>query len=183
MRETTIITIVPRWRPLLVLGILAAVAGVIAVLAPQISTLAVSLIIGALLLFDGVLQGIHAWSLRGGGSFVWRAGMAVLSLIVGAVLLLAPQVGIVALTIVVAIFFLLGGSLKLALAWQLRPVVGSGLLGFAGALSLLLGILIVFMMPAVAAWVLGLLVGVDLVIAGAWLITIALAARRQERLP
>jgi len=182
MRETTIITIVPRWRPLLVLGLLAAGAGVIAVLAPQISTLAVSLIIGALL-FDGVLQGIHAWSLRGGGSFVWRAGMAVLSLIVGAVLLLAPQVGIVALTIVVAIFFLLGGSLKLALAWQLRPVVGSGLLGFAGALSLLLGILIVFMMPAVAAWVLGLLVGVDLVIAGAWLITIALAARRQERLP
>jgi hypothetical protein len=76
MRETTVTTIVPRWRPLLVLGILAAIAGVIAVLAPQFSTLAVNLIIGALLLFDGVLQGIHAWSLRGGGNFACpqRAG-------------------------------------------------------------------------------------------------------------
>lgn len=176
--QDTIITIVPRWRLLLTIGVLVTVAGLIAVLAPQLSTLAVSLVIGALLVFDGVLQGVYAMDLRGRRGFGMRVLLAVLSLAAGAFLLINPGPGVVALTVVVAVFLILGGAMKAALAWQLRPMPGWGLLAFAGALSLVLGVLIVALLPEVSDWVLGLMVGIDLIFAGWWLITVALGARR-----
>lgn len=169
----------PRWRLMMPLGVLAMVTGFTAVIAPQVSTLAVSFVVGVLLMFDGVLQGVHAMNLRGTRSFRWRVALAVLSLSAGALLLASPGVGLLSLTIVVAAFFVLGGAFKLSLAYQIRPMEGWGLLSVAGGLSLLLGAVILLQLPEVAEWVIGVLVGIDLIVAGWWMVTIAVAARRR----
>lgn len=173
------VALAPRWRVMMPLGVLAMVAGFACVIAPQVSTLAVSFVVGVLLMFDGVLQGVHAMNLRGQRSFRWRLALAVLSLGAGALLLVSPDVGIISLTIVVAAFFVLGGVFKLSLAMQIRRLEGWGLLTVAGGLSLLLGAVILLQLPQVAEWVVGVLVGIDLIVAGWWMISMGAAARRR----
>jgi uncharacterized membrane protein HdeD (DUF308 family) len=60
----------------------------------------------------------------------------------------------------------------------MRHLEGTWVVALNGAVSLLLGILIWADLPSSASWAIGLLVGIDLLIAGTGLIMTALAGRR-----
>ncbi len=51
---------------------------------------------------------------------------------------------------------------------------------FSGIISLGFGIFIFSMLTQAAAWVVGILVGIDLIFGGWWLIVLALAARKWQ---
>lgn len=102
-----------------------------------------------------------------------------MALAVGSLVIFYPLSGVLSLTLLVATFLLIGGILKTILAFRLRPNLLWKWLLFAGGLAVALGLVILAQWPFAAGWVLGVLVGVDLLSSGWWML--AIAARRGEQ--
>jgi len=157
----------------LALGSLMIVLGIAAIAFPFTASLAVTLTVGMVLIIAGVGQLVHAISMpRWRGFFITLLG-ALLALAVGVLVLFYPLSGILSLTLLVATFLLVGGVLKMILAFRLRPDLNWNWLLFAGGLAVVLGLVILSQWPFSAAWILGVLVGVDLVSSGWWMLAIA----------
>jgi uncharacterized membrane protein HdeD (DUF308 family) len=158
-------------------GVATIVLGAVGIFSPFLLTLAAELLFGAVLAALGAVQIVRALFSGDVGSRLWTLLFGAVSLAGGVLLLLYPLEGILTLTIVLALFFVAGGIVKLFGAWQMRTarmrhlgmtgeVPGRGWLAVAGALSLLLGLLLLFGLPPTAAWALGLLLGIDLLFLG-----------------
>ena len=151
---------------IIALGIVLIVLGVVAVLFPVMASFAVNLIIGAVLAASGIVELVRSvrMSTRKG---LWLGVLnGVLALVIGMLLLLFPLPGVLSLALLVSVFFLVGGVLRMMLAWQLKPHDHWGWVMTSGVLALVLGALIVWQWPEAGAWIIGLLVGIDLIFAG-----------------
>jgi len=168
------------WGWLLALGILTLILGSAALILPVIATLTVELLIGSLLLIDGVLQTMNYFQLKKKKGYGWRLIGALLAIAVGLLLLLFPFEGILSLTLVVGAFFVAAGIIKGFLAYELRPGDSWGWLLFSAIISVILGVMVLGLWPEASGWILGILVGVDLIIAGWWLILLSLSARKSR---
>ena len=166
-----------------ILGALLALAGVLAIVFPLAGTLAVEVWAAAAFLVAGAAQIVHAFATR-----EWR-GLA-LSLLIGALYVIAgvllwlnPLRGAVALTLVVAAAITVGGIFEVALGLRLRPASGWGWMVASGVLGIVAGLLIWQQLPGSAAWVLGLLLGMNLISSGASFIALAAMAGREPTQP
>jgi uncharacterized membrane protein HdeD (DUF308 family) len=170
-----------NWAWLLGLGILMLILGVLVIGAPVAATFAVQLLIGWILVISGIGQGIHAFMTKGWKGFVFELLSGVLYLFVGVLILADPLRGALALTVLLAVFLLVEGVIKIVTALRVRPLNGwSWLLG-SGVVTLLLGVLIWAEWPASGIVVIGLLIGIHLLLTGWSLILIALAARAARK--
>ena len=84
-----------------------------------------------------------------------------------------PLSGILTLTLLLAVVFLLEGILKIALSFKVKPQSNWGWLLVSGIAGIILAIIIILEFPAAAAWILGLLVGINLLISGLTLVMLA----------
>lgn len=166
------------WRFALAVGVALMILGVAAVLFPVVATVAAELVIGAVLLLAGVFEIVAAFWRRGWPGFLWMLAGGALALIAGTLLLAFPLTGVLTLTLVVGVFFLAQGALRIAFAWRERRAAGRGWWLAGGILAVLLGALILVLWPEIAAWLLGVLVGVDLIVSGWRNLSMALGARR-----
>ena len=158
----------PGW--LFTTGIITLVVGLTAVVVPQTATLAVELMIGVLLLAYGIVCGVNAFQMRSKSQVGLRAAAAVFYCLAGVALLLFPVAGVVSLTIIVGAFLILAGADKISLAFVIRPSHNWAWLALSGVLDLALALLIFFLLPQAAVWILGLLMGVSMIFNGMWLI-------------
>ena len=92
-----------------------------------------------------------------------------------------PWAGALALTIVLAVFLIVEGIFKIMMAMRVRDHSGWGWLLASGVLSVILGVLIWAEWPASGLWVIGLLVGIQLLFTGWSLVMLALAARAHRQ--
>lgn len=81
-------------------------------------------------------------------------------------LLLNPMQGLVTITLLLTILFVVEGIFKIALAVQLMPASTWLWLLISGLISLALGIMILSDIAGNASWVLGMMVGINFVFAG-----------------
>lgn len=160
------------------LGIVFLVLGIAAIAFPLMATLSLEIAIGILFVVAGVAQAVQSFSIPRWGGFFLSLGLSALALIVGLLMLFYPLAGIITLTTLVAAFFLVTGILKTAFAFLVKPAIGWGLLLAGGLLSLALGLLILFQLAEAYPWILGLLLGIDFIFTGIWMITLASRARR-----
>ena len=168
-----------HWRLYVFQGVLMIVLGVLAVAAPAFATLTVDIYVGWLFLISGVLGLIAMFSARNVPGFLWTLVTALLSIVVGGVLLWKPVEGALSLTIVLTAFFIVEGLFQAAAALIYRDAIPStwGWLLASGLADLALATIIVAGWPGTAAWVLGLLVGVNLLTTGWAVVMVALGAR------
>lgn len=134
--------------------------GIFAVLAPFAFTLAADFVVGLILIAGGCMQ-LYRASKSWSDSSPW--GTLLLSVIkigVGALLLFEPIVGIVALTTLVAVYFLIEGCSKIYWAVSLEKDYSLWLI-VSGIFSLILAGIIINGFPGSALWVIGILIGVD----------------------
>lgn len=167
----------PHWGWFLGLGIVLMVLGIVAMIAPVAATLAAELVFGWLLIISGIAHGIHAVQSRSWKGFILQLLLGILSTAVGVFLLLYPLQGVVTLTLVLALYFIAEGIAKIVMAVQIRSMPNWGWLLTSGLLALVLGVLIWMQLPGAAAWVIGFMVGIDLVFSGLALVMLALAWR------
>lgn len=162
----------------LTLGLVMVALGLVAIALPFAATLAVEVFLGVILLLRGALEVFHAFRAADWKGFAWSLAGGVLALAVGLLLLFYPLTGMLTLTLLVAAFFLIGGVARVILATQLRPMDHWGWMLVSGILALLLAGLILWQLPEAAGWVVGLLVGIDLVFAGVTFALLGATARR-----
>ncbi len=165
-----------RW--IIVLGIIQILIGIVAIASPMITGLAVTTIVGALLLISGIFQIIQAFKSGNWGIGVMAFLGGAFGVICGILVLFDPLRGLAALTLVLAIYFVIDGIQRIVLASRLRPVAGWVWMLFGGFLSVLLGVLIWSRWPLSGVWAVGTLVGIHILFGGWTMVAIAMAARR-----
>lgn len=158
------------------LGIALAVLGVLAIVLPFIASLVTTIVIGWLMLLGGLFQGYHAVRNRGWAGSGWALASAAIQAIAGVLVILFPIAGTLTLTLILAAYFAAEGVFKIIRAIQHRRMPARGWLVFDGTLSLALGVLIIAFLPGAAVWVLGLLVGINLLFGGMSTLLIGLGA-------
>ena len=165
-----------RWS--IGLSALMIVTGVLAIVLPWAAGVVATVFFGWLFVFSGVAHLVFAWHTRGTGALLWELLVGIVYVLAGVYLLLNPIVGMVSLTLGLAIYLFAEGFLEFILGFRLRPVPGSGWLFFDGVVTVLLGVLILWTWPLNSAWVLGTLLGVSMLFSGTARLMMSLAARR-----
>ena len=168
------------WGWLLGLGILLSVLGLLLIAAPALGTLAIDLLVGWFLIIGGIAQLIHAFMEKAWRGFLLELASGALYLVVGVLLVFYPIAGAQALTIFLAAFLLVEGIVRIAMAMRLRPAQGWAWVLFGGIVTVILALLIWSQWPASALWVIGLLVGINLLFTGWSLTMMAIAMRAHE---
>jgi uncharacterized membrane protein HdeD (DUF308 family) len=160
------------------LSVLMIVAGLLAIVVPPAAGIAVTLIVGWLLMFSGAAHFVYAWHTRRAGTVVWEILVGVAYLVVGFYVLWNPVLGLASLTFALAIYLFVECILEFVMGWQLRPRPGSGMLYVDGIITLILAILILRTWPSSSGWILGLLVGISMLFSGITRLAISVAAKR-----
>ena len=148
-------------------GILMMVAGFVALLFPLVSSVAVILLLGWLLILSGILQGVSLIGASKVPHFWLQLISVVLSIVIGLMFLNDPGGGLVALTLLLVVFFIVGGMARIVFALTIRPLSDWGWVLASGIVGVLLGIYLFASLPITAAWILGLLFGIQLLSEGA----------------
>jgi membrane protein HdeD len=128
----------PKANWLLVTGIVLILLGIGAILAPAIAGSAVVYIIGSLLLVTGLIQFFAGWNEDSVKSKLLQLIQAAIVGIAGIAVLAHPFYGLAALSLVLAIFFVIDGVWKISLSFSYRA--GSGWLALlaSGVIAVLL---------------------------------------------
>ena len=164
------------WGWFLALGIVLVILGVVALSWAVLTTLVSAVLFGWLLLVGGVLSVVHAFLRRRWGCFFLELFAGILYAVVGLMIVGNPAEGALALTLVIAVFLMLGGLFRILTAVTARFHHWVWVL-LNGVISLLLGLMIWRQWPVSGLWVLGLFIGIDMIFYGWSLIMLALAVR------
>lgn len=161
--------------------IVLIIFGFLAIALPLAASWGVVVVVAWLIIFSGGFQFVHAFQSKGIGPILWKLLVAILYLIVGIGFLTHPLLGMAAFTLMLAIFFVFEGVFDLIAYFQSRHVSGSGWMLFDGIVTLILGIMVWRHWPSSSTWVIGTLVGINLIMTGMTRLMLGLAARRVLR--
>lgn len=162
----------------IVLSVLMMVSGVLAIAIPPIAGLAVTVMLGWLLIGTAALHLGFAWRGHGAAAVVGEILMAVVYAGAGSYMLARPIAGLASLTLVIAAYLVAKAGLEGMIAFKLRPVPGSGWLLIDAIVTVVVAVMIASAWPASAAWTVGLLVGVAMVSSGFARLMVATTVRR-----
>lgn len=150
------------WWLTLAVGLLSIVAGVLVLLKPSESLATIAVIVGIFVAIDGVIALVAA--LRGTASSRGLSALAgALGLIVGAFLIRHPIHGITAVAMLVGLWLIAVGALRIVLSFDAPEQRGWRAL--VGAVELIAGIAIVSS-PGIGLTTLAILIGVSLIVNG-----------------
>ncbi|HWL51418.1 MAG TPA: HdeD family acid-resistance protein [Chthoniobacteraceae bacterium] len=168
-----------NWGWVLALGIALLVLGLLAITTSVVATLTTIVFLGCLLLIAGGFEIANAFRHGQYGGFWMHLLTGALDLFCGAILVAFPMAGAAALTFVLALFFLVGGTVRAATAVVMKLPNGVWAI-VSGVIDFILGILLIASWPVSSLWFLGLLVGFGLAFRGFWWIAFAFAVRATE---
>ncbi len=164
-------------------GVLLVVLGMLAIGSPFLAALAVNALIAWLIVFAGVVHLVLAFHTHGAGSVIWKLLVGVAYMLFGIYLITHPVLGVVSLTLVLASLFLVEGILNIVLFFKMRHLRGAGWVIFDGIVTIVLALMIYVGWPSSAAWAIGTLVGVSMIISGVSRIMISVAVRKAVAQP
>jgi len=162
----------------LVQGGLMILAGILALVYPAISSVAVVFFIGWLLIFSGIFQGISLIGARQVPHFWLQLISVALFIVVGALFLRNPGESLLTLTLLLIVFFLIEGISKVIFALTIRPFPNWGWVLVSGIVGIVLAFYLWASIPVSAAWLLGVLLGIELICEGAAITHLAWQVRK-----
>jgi uncharacterized membrane protein HdeD (DUF308 family) len=166
-----------HWGWPIALGALLMALGVLAIWHARAATLIYVRFLGALLLFAALAVLVFAFSLTGyWAAFFVQVLWAILVAVVGLMLLTRPAVGAVALTMLLAIYFIAAGMLTIGFALSAH-LENLWLYLFQGVVSTTIGLLLWIGRPFSGMWAIGTFVGIDLFLRGTGIVALGLALR------
>jgi len=150
----------------LVQSALMILGGILALLYPILSSFAVVLFLGWVLIISGVVQGISLIGAQNVPHFWLQLVSVVLSVIVGVLFLRHPGEGLLTLTLLLIVFFMVEGMSKIIFALTIRPFPNWGWVLVSGVIGILLSFYLWASLPVTAIWLLGVLLGIQLICEG-----------------
>ena len=164
------------WRWFVALGSVLAVLGIACALGSVTATRVTVIAFGWLLLGScciALVQAIHTRNSRG---FLLSLLSAVLRGFTGYLLIRYPRAGELGLTLLLASFFIVGGTFRGAGAAILR-FPQWGWITLSGVVSVILGATLLGQLPGTSLWFTGLAIGVDFILDGTSLVALGIALR------
>ena len=158
-------------------GVLMVVAGVLALVYPYIASVTLVFLLGWILVISGVVQGIGLIGARDVPHFWLQLISVVLAILIGVLLLRNPDAGLLIMTVLLIVFFMVEGISKVTFALNIRPFMGWVWVFLSGIVGILLGAYLWANMPLSSEWVLGVLLGIQLICEGAALAYLAWMVR------
>lgn len=166
-----------HWRWFLTLGIILTVLGLLALGFTFTATLLSVIALGILLFSAGIFQLIEGFQTRNWGGFFLHLIIGILYLVAGAYMFFYPGIGAVSLTLLLGIFYVVVGFFRIITSLFMR-YRRWGWTFFSGIVALIVGIFIWSAWPAGGLWIIGLLIGVDLLFYGLSILFFAFSVRR-----
>src|SRR5689334_19071482 len=171
----------------LVQSALMILAGALALLFPSLSSTAIVFYVGWLLIIGGVLQAIglidahdvpHFWLQFLSVALFIVVGLLFLRLgnIVGSSIL-DPEAGLLSLTLLLTVLFTVEGVSKVIFSLTIRPLSSWAWVFASGMIGILLAVYLSTNTPLAALWLLGVLLGIQLISEGVALGILAWRAR------
>lgn len=157
----------------LIQGVLLVVAGVLALIYPFIASVAVVFLLAWILIISGILQGIGLIGASNVPHYWLQLISAVLAILIGVLLLRSPDSGLLIMTVLLIVYFMVEGIAKVIFALTIRPFPNWGWVLGSGFVGILLALILWANMPLSSDWVLGLMLGILLVCEGAALTYLA----------
>ncbi|WP_244485512.1 HdeD family acid-resistance protein [Bradyrhizobium tropiciagri] len=165
-----------KWGWFVVLGIFV-VLGFGALSNLLLATIATIFYIGVLMIVAGAFQIVHALRVKDWrGFFLWGLG-GFFYAAAGMTIVLDPAIASLVLTLILAVFTIASGLMRLLLSFRARGDRGWGWLFASGLLTAIAGLAFLLGWPLNSLWLLGLLLSVDLVFQGCTLIGLGLQLR------
>ncbi|WP_448664689.1 HdeD family acid-resistance protein [Sphingomonas sp. CJ20] len=155
------------------LGLLLLGLGIAAAANLFLATVAAIYYVGGMMIAAGVLQLVHAAGTRAWG--LWLLG-GVLYLLAGVAVFLDPLFAAAVLTLMLAVSLGLSGIARLVFGVR-SWLPGSGWVAASGIASIAAALVIGSGWPVNAAWVLGMVLAIDLMFQGLALLIVAMAGR------
>jgi uncharacterized membrane protein HdeD (DUF308 family) len=160
------------------LSVALVVLGLLAIMIPLAAGVAANVVVAWLLMIGGVAHLIFAWHVKGVGGHIWEALAGVAYLVIAIYMLMHPLLGLLSLTIVLAVYLLVKGVSLIAFGARTRTMPGSGWLIFDGVVSVVLAGLIYWNLPFAAVWLIGTYIGITMLFSGFSRLMLSLAARK-----
>jgi len=169
-----------RWGAIVAFGALLILLGAAALVFSFAATVAAVTLNGVFFLVAGAAEigiGMHAQGWR--RFFLWVIG-GVLYLAVGVICIINPVFTSLALTLALGAALIAAAAVRAYLALQLPADHPRGMILVAAAATALLGLIIVIRWPSDSVYVLGVLLGVDLLFHGAGWVTFGMGLRARR---
>jgi uncharacterized membrane protein HdeD (DUF308 family) len=175
-------TVKAHWKAFLFEGILLAVLGIAALILPPLASLAIAIFLGWIFLISGIGGLIVTYWARTTPGFWWSLISAALAVLAGMLLLARPMQAVLTLTILLGAYFLAEGVTTIMYALEHRRELSGrwSWLLVSGLVDIAISFMVITGLPSSAEWAVGVLVGINLLIGGATMIGMALAARKSN---
>lgn len=172
-----------EWGWMAFRGILAIILGFVALISPFATIWALAILWGAFALTDGVLAGYTSWRLYKKGVRWWPYALfAVTGVLAGIAALLLPGITALVLIIIIGCWAVMGGVSEIVAAIRLRKEIeGEWRLIFAGAVSTLFGLLLLFKPAAFGVVAIAWIVSFYAFITGSIFLMLAYELRKKCR--
>lgn len=171
-----------NWGWFVALGALLIVLGAMAISYAVYTTIGVAIFCGVMFLFGAGGHLVHAFYHRDWGGFLLSIVLSAFLALAGVFLLMEPLMGAIVYTLILGIMLLIKGGVRIILSFSARRFMGWLAILLSGAITLLLGALILAQWPLSGLFVVGLFVGVDLIMSGASWVALGITAS-QYRTP
>src|SRR5262245_27829811 len=157
---------------------LMILAGILALFYPALSSVAVVRFLGWLLIIAGILQAISLIGARHVPHFWLQLVSVALFLIIGLLFLRNPGESLLTLTLLLIVLFLVEGISKVIFALTIRPLPNWGWVLASGIVGIVLAFYLWASIPVTAVWLIGVLLGIELICEGAALGYLAWQVRK-----
>lgn len=168
-----------KWGWFVALGVGLILAGLFAFVDTLVFTLIGTLFIGASLLVGGVFQVVHVFATKGWSAFMLNLLCGLLTIAAGLLIMAEPLEGALVITLFLLAALVVGGVVRIAIAFSHREVEQWWMMAIGGLISIALGVMLYVTLPWSSLILLGLIVGIELLVQGVSWLQFGLALRRR----
>jgi len=170
-----------KWGWFVALGSVLILVGIFALGDVVAFTLVSVIFIGAMLLVGGIFHIIHAFMTKAWSAFALNLIMGAVYVIGGLLIMDEPVQGSVIVTLFLLATLLVGGIMRIVIAFRHRELTGWWLVLLGGIISVFLAFMLYATLPWSGLWVLGTLIAIELLIQGFTWLRLGFSLRRMAR--
>ncbi len=169
-----------KWGWFVALGVALILIGMFALVDTVAFTLISVIFIGASLLVGGVIQVFQAFMTKGWSAFALNLLCGLVTVAGGFLIMMEPVQGSIVITLFLLAALVVGGVLRIVIALRHRELQYWWLMVIGGLISIALGVLLYATLPWSGLFLLGTLIGIELIIQGVTWLQFGLGLRRHR---
>jgi uncharacterized membrane protein HdeD (DUF308 family) len=163
---------------IIALGVVYVLTGLIALGSVVAATKVTVFVVGIMMLIAGAAEVLNAFQIKTWGKFLLWLLVGILYIVAGFVTFENPLLAAAMLTLILGFALIFSGVMRIILGLSMKQGAPWLLVVLSGAITLLLGLVVVAHWPVSGLYILGMFLGIDLLFAGIGWIGIGLGLRK-----